>query len=353
MSLENKVLKPSSDNLVDQTIAAINTVDQVAALERVRKLRELYPEAAPESLVGMLIKQKCLQTGAIGQVSSSASIIPEVGVFVSLIFGEAADVTMTAKMQAELVLEIGAAHHSQLNEATKQEALVMVTGLSEGANQLLEVTGARLAQQATTQLKGTTPSAIGVAEIAGQNLLSTYLIGRRANTYFKLGSEAVATWTEEVVVAAEEATLTHWLNETTQRSWHLVVDSTLNLTDVAIVAGKAIGEVFVVKATDLALSQQVQRGLAATTAAAANLPQNVTSGVEKLGSGVLVGAELAGKVATEAGRGLAKGVELATGLAGDMSRKAGQVVATGLGKLGQLVSGVLQPEQQDKDEEEG
>jgi hypothetical protein len=339
--------------LIKQTLAAINMADEAAALERVRKLRELYPEAAPEALVGMLIKQKCLQTGAIGQVSSSSSIIPEVGVFVSLIFGEAADVMMTAKMQAELVLEIATAYQaeSQLGEAAKQEALVMVTGSGGNANRLLAEAGSRLAQQATThlkQIKGTTSTEVSVTETAGQNLLSTYLIGRRANTYFKLGPEAVAPWAKETVVAAEEATLTQWLSETTQRSWDLLANSTLNLTDTAIVAGKAIGEVLLVKATDLALSQQMQQGFAVTTATAAKLPPTVT----KLGGGVLAGLGLAGKVASEAGRGLAKGVVLATDVAGDASRKAGEGVASGLGKVGQLISGVLPPEAEDEENQE-
>src|SRR5947208_4277878 len=86
-------------NLLQHAAGTINTANEAAATQRVEALREKYPQATTDKLVEKLIKQKCLQTGAIGAVTSSAAIIPELGTFVALTFGLAADLSMTLRLQ--------------------------------------------------------------------------------------------------------------------------------------------------------------------------------------------------------------------------------------------------------------
>src|SRR5574341_550374 len=103
------------DDLLEVIERAIDDVDEEAAAERVKALREDHPEASADELVELLVKRKCMQTGAVGAITSSASMIPGLGTAVSLIFGVAADLGMTFKYQAELVLEIAAVYDHKLN----------------------------------------------------------------------------------------------------------------------------------------------------------------------------------------------------------------------------------------------
>ncbi len=309
----------NDEPMIDRTVEAINQVDQDAAKARVDQLREMYPGVAPEAIVGMLIKQKCLQTGAIGNVSSSASVIPGVGVFVSLVFGGDADVALTSKMQAELVQEIALAYDSELDDAEKREAMIMVTKMSSGVKILLNETGATIAQQANAQLeRGETDSkqpSLGVSEAAGQNMVSTYLIGQRAGQYFSLGPEAVEDWNEQVeaLQGADAEDLSTWLNDTTQQSWQLLNRSATDIKGVAIAAGQSLGELVVVKSTPL--GQQLGTTVETATQTLTELGKQTGSGVAGLaGKGLETGADLAGFAAKTTG----KGIETAAGFLGSL-----------------------------------
>jgi hypothetical protein len=292
-----------------QILQAIDQADEAAAAGRVTELRELYPEATAEALVGMLIKQKCLQTGAIGEVVSSASIIPGVGVFVSLLFGAAADVTMTARMQAELVLEIAEAYQRRLDPAEQQRAFIVVAGNSQTAGQLLADKGQAAAQRATAHLsqEAAGPARLNVAGTAGANTLTTYLIGRRSATYFQQGAAAVESWPESIagLTESDESTIVAWLAETTYHSWHLVRKSSRNVTDIVIVAGKSLGEVTVLRA-GLALGSQKAGAL--TAGVGDRLSKGAGVAVETLGKAGQAGLAAAGTIVVEVGAGLIAGV---------------------------------------------
>ena len=104
-------------------------------------LRSKIPEASTEQVVDELIRRKCMKAGSVGAVTSGAAILPGLGTFASLTFGVAADIGMTFKMQAELVLEIAAAHARDLSPGEKRRLILLVTGVSTGANQALSQVG--------------------------------------------------------------------------------------------------------------------------------------------------------------------------------------------------------------------
>jgi hypothetical protein len=83
------------DDILEFVEQAIDDVDEQAAAERVAALREDHPEASASELVELLVKRKCMQTGAVGAITSGASMIPGLGTVVSLTFGVAADIGMT------------------------------------------------------------------------------------------------------------------------------------------------------------------------------------------------------------------------------------------------------------------
>ncbi len=242
------------DGITEYITNAISDADEAAAAERVARLRENRPEAGAEELVQILIRNKCLQTGAVGAVTSGASLVPGLGTMMALTFGVAADIGMTFKMQAELVLEVAAAYEYLLSPEEKRRVILLVTGISAGANHLLEKAGEQIAKKTSERLarKSVTRAipVIGVAASGGSNMLTTYIIGQRADAYFSRGPEAVGDWAEDLrtVGGIDERKLIGWLAETTERSWGLLGGGVQGAAGAVIVAGKSSGEVVVISA---------------------------------------------------------------------------------------------------------
>jgi hypothetical protein len=118
--------------LMDSLFGMVSNVDVKAAEERVRALKAEYPNASTEEIVQKLIRNKCQRTAAVGAVTSGAALIPGLGTAAALTLGVAADIGATFKLQAELVLEIAAAHDYPLTEEEKQRVVMFITGLSAG-----------------------------------------------------------------------------------------------------------------------------------------------------------------------------------------------------------------------------
>src|SRR5262245_49203948 len=110
------------DRLTESLTGYINDADEKAAAERVAALRQKQPDAPVEDLADSLIKRKCFRAGAVGAVTSGAALIPGLGTFASLTFGVAADIGMTFKLQAELVLELAALYGHSLTPDEKRRA---------------------------------------------------------------------------------------------------------------------------------------------------------------------------------------------------------------------------------------
>src|SRR5688572_31629413 len=115
----------------------IDDADEHAAAERVQELRAAHPAETPDQLVERLIKKKCQQTAAVGAATSGAALVPGLGTLVALTVGAAADIGLTLRLQAELVLEIAAAHGHTVSPDEKRGVVLVVSGLSVGGNRLL------------------------------------------------------------------------------------------------------------------------------------------------------------------------------------------------------------------------
>jgi hypothetical protein len=204
-------------DVVSMISNTISNVDQGTAITRMAELREDYPGASVDELVEILIKRKSRQAGAVGAATSGAALIPGVGTLAALTVGTVADISIAFKLQAELVMEIAAAHQRLLTEEEKQRAILLVTGLSAGASQLVAKTGRkasleigeRFAQKWVVKVL----PVIGIAASAGTDVFSTYIIGRRAHAYFSLGPEEMADWKESLraITGIDERKIGRWL----------------------------------------------------------------------------------------------------------------------------------------------
>lgn len=289
--------KAKTHHLADYIENTISNLDEMAALQRKEQVQKKNPNATPEELVDMLIKQKCLQTGTIGAVTSGASVIPGIGTVASLTFGTAVDMGMSFKLQAELVLEIAAAYQHQLGTMEKRNAVLLITGIGVGTSAVMNKIGQRVAQEATEQLvqKALAKAIpfIGITSSAGVNMLTTYVIGKRAQAYFSLTPDEMGEWDESVraLTGLDERKLVDWLSEAVEYAWKLASGSFGNVAGVVIGAGRLAGEIVI-------------SGAGHVGGAVMGVVRGTFQTAKKVGDSIGSGASSVGKAVVGAGRGV-------------------------------------------------
>jgi uncharacterized protein (DUF697 family) len=240
--------------IVDQILGTLDKTDERAAIDRVARLRQNQPTTTPGELAEQLIRQRCLQAGAVGAVTSGTATIPGLGTVATLVFGVAADLRATYRLQCELVLEIAALYDHPISLDDKRYVVALVTGMSAGANQVVRKVGVELAERATERLAERAVvkaiPVLGVAASAGMNIVATYLVGRRAQAYFSQDPALLATWNDHVraLTGVDKRQIATWLAETTEHSWRLARTRTGQLTGALITAGQTAGQVLVTRA---------------------------------------------------------------------------------------------------------
>ena len=313
-----KVKRPKQAGIINEFSKyierAIDEVDEAAARKRVNARRKANPEATVDELVEMLIKQKCIQTGAIGAVTSSANVIPGIGTVVTLTFGVAADIGMTFKLQAELILEIAAVYERILTDIEKRNAILVITGISTGANQIGEKLAETIAKQVaklwSREAAEKVAPGVGIAMSATINATTTYIIGERAKAYFSLGAKAVGNWAESVraLTGVDERKISSWLLESTKQSWELINEGGKNVVSAIITTKDATGEIIATQiqhAKELAsdTKQNISTGAKATT-------ETIVKSSKKVGESITAGTSTAAEMVSEAGRKLGQNVTL-------------------------------------------
>jgi len=206
------------DALVERTLRTVNDADASLAAQRVADLRNQH-HLGDNALVEHLIRQKARQTGMVGGVTSAAALIPGLGNITAFTIGVATDVGVTLRLQSELVLEIASARGKTLDPAEARNALLVVTGVNMGAERLVNQAGRKLAEKAAERFAGRAIVKaipfVGIGVSAGANMIMTYLVGRRADAYFRLGEEHVGDWNESVraLTGIDERKLAGWLGD--------------------------------------------------------------------------------------------------------------------------------------------
>lgn len=169
----------------------LSKADRQAAHQRVENLRRKNPKLDQDALVDMLIARKARRAGAIGAVTSAPATIPGVGTMASLILGSTVDLSMTMTLQAELVLEIAYAYDVEMSPREEGGSILLVAGFGVGANHVAKRAGALIAAKAGEQFaKKSLARALPVISMgaaAGNNMATTYLVGRRAKAWFAQG----------------------------------------------------------------------------------------------------------------------------------------------------------------------
>ncbi len=208
-----------ADQVVNRMLRSVNDADAWAASQRVQRLRAQNPDAGVDELAERLIRQKAIQAGLVGAVTAGAALAPGVGTIASIMLGTAADVGVTLRLQAELTLELAALHGRELSQSEWRNAVMLVSGASVGAEQVMTEAGRQLARKASARFAGRgflkAIPVVGVFASGGANVFSTYVIGTRANAYFSLGPEAMEDPAEilRALSGVDERKLADWTAE--------------------------------------------------------------------------------------------------------------------------------------------
>jgi len=187
-----------TDKFLDRLGKTIDDTDEKAAAERVARLRARFPDETNDKLANRLIVTKMRETAVVGATTSAAMIIPGIGMIAGLTLGIAADLGITFKLQAELVLELATLYGHAMTPSEKRRVVMLVTGLSAGTTTLAHRAGKGISRRVTARVgsKYVTKAlpVVGMAASASTNAVMTYVIGKRAQAYFSLGPEAMEDW---------------------------------------------------------------------------------------------------------------------------------------------------------------
>ncbi|MBK8798051.1 MAG: hypothetical protein IPM07_17720 [Anaerolineales bacterium] len=131
----------------------------------------------------------------------------------------------------------------------KRNALLVVTGLNMGAERLINQASRKLAERTAERFAGRALIKaipfVGIAISAGANILMTYIIGRRADAYFRVGPEAVGDWGDSIraVTGVDERKLVGWLGNVMVDFGRLFVGGAQRLGSATQNAARRAGEV--------------------------------------------------------------------------------------------------------------
>lgn len=182
---------------------AVSTADAHAAAQRVAAERKAEPGLTQERHVKRIIARASRQTAAIGAATAGAASLPGIGTITALTVGVAADMAASVRLQTVMVLEIAAARGVRLDEVELRQATLAAAGLATAGAALsnhLTTLSYRAGQQAAVRVASRSVGRLalravpllGMVTASGGNLLSTQLIGRRADAYFRQRAGAAA-----------------------------------------------------------------------------------------------------------------------------------------------------------------
>jgi hypothetical protein len=208
------------DNVMRTMVGSIEDQHIAAAAERVAALQARHPDATAAELAEKAIRQKCIDTGAVGVASSIPGLIPGFGSMLVASAGLMVDIRKTMEMQKDLVLEIAAIYDRAITPADRRNLLLLVGGVDSG-NKLVVKAGGELAAKASLKLtSGFTSKALakaipvaGILTSAAVNVVSTYLVGRRAQAYLQADPALTDSWDDALrtLSGVDERELARWL----------------------------------------------------------------------------------------------------------------------------------------------
>jgi uncharacterized protein (DUF697 family) len=220
------------EQIVQRMIGTISNAELVKAKQKVAALRSRSPAANADEVAGMLIRQKCIETGLVGMATAAPALIPGIGAMLATTAGLMIDLQKTIQMQKDLVLELAIVYDHDLT-ALDQRNLLMLIAVKVGSE---------LATEAGSRLLVKVIPFAGIAASAGTNLVSTYLVGQRAQVYMKLDGGQTGDWRESArtLSGIDERQLADWLAETLRNAGPRLQGPLRQVDEAVAVAGRLV-----------------------------------------------------------------------------------------------------------------
>ena len=203
----------------------IDSVDQAETQARVVAAQAKYPHLDTTALAKRLIRDKALQTGAVGATTSAAGTIPGLGTVASVTLGVTADVIATFRLQVELVLELAHLMGYEMSRTERRTAILAITGLGAGLDTAAKAVGTKVAaylgeEYAEKAILKAIPI-VGLLASAGINVLMTRVVGDRALAYFR--GQQLGEFTQDItsVSDTDEAVAEGWWQASQTRAHDL------------------------------------------------------------------------------------------------------------------------------------
>lgn len=232
------------NGILNYATHTINKADARKAADHVAKMRRTHPNLTDDELAQLLIRDKAAKSGSVGAATAGTGLIPGLGTLTAMTLGVAADMQMTYRLQAELVLELAQVYNYPLSEAETRTAIMMTTGVSMGANRILSRASREATERISARIVGKSVTKaiplLGLGASAATNSLSTYVVGKRAQAYFKLGPDAVGSWMESLraLSGVDERTIAGTVRDVMAESWRVLNDSA---APAALSVGRFVG----------------------------------------------------------------------------------------------------------------
>jgi hypothetical protein len=195
---------------------AVRRTDRALAHKRVAKLREAFPDESRDKLHRLLVRNKCLQAGAIGALTAITGAIPGVGRVASFALGPLADSALVSALQAELVIETFALYDMEMPEHGEKIAILAIAATNLGADEIAREASRWITQRAgrwigARWLRRAWPIA-NIGTSAATNIAMTYAIGNRTQALCKIRDATVSDWPDlfRRVALIDQDTMMNW-----------------------------------------------------------------------------------------------------------------------------------------------
>lgn len=144
-----------------------------------------------------LLRTACVKAAGVGALSALVGAIPGAGVLLRFTLGELADAAAVGAIQEKLIEDTLALYELPLPEALRKPLIAQISALGAGASLGVDAIGRRILGRFGSKLGGTVfgrvAPLVGVLTSALGNAATTYAIGRRAESFAKMGAAPADT----------------------------------------------------------------------------------------------------------------------------------------------------------------
>ncbi|MFN8474332.1 MAG: hypothetical protein U0822_19210 [Anaerolineae bacterium] len=166
----------------------VDSVNSEEAAQKVAEVQAANPTLNKKQLADILIRDKAKKSAVVGGATAASAMVPGVGSIAALTLGMGVDIVMTFRYQAELIHEIALLFGRDLTRTERRNAVVAIMGIGVGLDMAVDAMTRRIAVRVGREM---TERAIlkvipvaGLVVGAGLDVASTYIIGKRAMSYF-------------------------------------------------------------------------------------------------------------------------------------------------------------------------